>query len=124
MTRPWSAASLLSSEALAKGDARPKGSPPFPCQTAQYQPFVLPDALLLVTGSRLPKNEICVICVICGYFISGFDSILMGNSGTLEDAPCLARNRFVHHLPADRSYALAVHHQDLARFCNLFLVWD
>ena len=120
MTRPWSAASLLSSEALAKGDARPKGSPPFPCPTAQYQPFVLPDALLLGSGLRLPKNE---ICVICGYFISGFDSILRGNSRTLEHAPCLARNRFVHHLPADRTYALPVHHQDLARFCNLFLVW-
>jgi hypothetical protein len=49
--------------------------------------------------------------------------LLFGDSGSLENEPCLARNGLIHHQVADRTYALTVHDEDLPRFGYLLFAW-
>src|SRR5271168_4892473 len=58
----------------------------------------------------------CVLLSLLDWGHSPGAVLLFGNSGSLENEPCLARNGLIHHLVADRTYALTVHDEDLPRF--------
>src|ERR1700678_2236656 len=66
----------------------------------------------------------CVLLSLLGWGRSSGAALLFGDSGSLENEPCLARNGLIHHLVADRTYTLTVHDEDLTRFGYLRFAWS
>jgi hypothetical protein len=65
----------------------------------------------------------CVLLSLLDWGCSPGAVLPFGDSGSLENEPCLARNGLIHHLVADRTYALTVHDEDLPRFGYLLFAW-
>src|ERR1700691_6144025 len=52
-----------------------------------------------------------------------FSPLRLGDSSSRENEPRLAGDGFIHHAVPDRTYALTVDDEDLARFGYLWLRW-